>query len=511
MIDTIPIHRRQPARIALFAALGSLLVGCPNRADRYDDAVGLSSPIDVRGALLYASAGRRSLILINPETRDIQVVATTGIQTWVTAIGDKSRVLSLNTASETVDVIEVATGTRTTWSLDSAFDSIVVSDDGRYAIASFKAGQRGGLSNAAEVAVIALEEPPSDTNPTVRTVASAGGVPSGIFVTPAFGPTDQRLALISSTNHIAAIDLTAPTGTTRSIPLVPTGSTANVTARDVEYRATATGLDVFVLSSELNDVIHLRFTGAAVDGAPLPTLNQFAVGNNPTQLEVWERSDGVVHIITVNAGTRDMAVVDVESARTTTLPLGVVNRLLLHETPTGTQALAWATGGQIVYRVALEDIETKKTKAVTPLSLVNSIANITPVAQGDWLLATHSAGSQATATLVSSDGGDIVPFTGSGQVRQVAVSADSNQVFLMAGSGQTSLGVIDVATGHPESVDFGDWVEGSMRRIEGTDWLAFSYGSTLGRVRLVDTSKPLSTGVVLENFALTGLLDEEVE
>lgn len=507
-------RRRPPATVtSMMAVVGALLAsGCPERADRYEDTLTLDAPVVARGVLVYPAGARRALLVVVPSTRAIDVVHLSGRPAHVQTIGDGDRVLSLNSEAETLDVVDVPSRRVTTFEMASRFDSVVVSDDGRYAIASFAGGTNGGLSNAAEVAVFALEEAPSPDNPTVRTVSSAGGVPTGIDVTPAFGADGRRLALIRSANHLAAIDLTSPAGATRSIPLAPAGSKVTVTPRHITFRARPDGLDTFVLASGLDDVIHLRFPDMSTDdGAPLPSLNQFAVGSSPQRLATWERSDGTVFVLTVNSGSRDVALVDIESAVTTLLPLdSAADSLLLHETTGGTEALVWASGQTTAFRIALEAVPTLKSKAVTPLTLVNPVSSIRPVAGGDWLLVSHPAGGGATVTLVEADGTRVVPFTGGGAPEAVEVSADGNRVFLLTWNGTRQLGVIDVSSGHPESVDIGGGGLRSMVRIPETNFLAVDYTDSLGRLRLIDTTaETLEPGDEVTRFGLSGLLDEE--
>src|SRR5690606_7437575 len=68
-------------------------------------------------------------------------------------------------------------GTTTSYVLESRFDSLAVSEDGRYAVAYFgqgMGGQQDFLFNPNEIAIVDLQAPPDARNPSARTLESAG-------------------------------------------------------------------------------------------------------------------------------------------------------------------------------------------------------------------------------------------------------------------------------------------------------------------------------------------------
>src|SRR5262245_41152185 len=66
------------------------------------------------------------------------------------------------------------------YAVGSPFDRIAVSPDGRIAIAYFSAAgpdSDGFFRNPNELAIVDLDQPPGDTNPTLKTIRSFGSVP----------------------------------------------------------------------------------------------------------------------------------------------------------------------------------------------------------------------------------------------------------------------------------------------------------------------------------------------
>ncbi len=493
------------------------LVGCPDRAERYDTGVGLAGPTVVEGRAVYLSRGRQAALILEPERADFTVARLSGTPLGAgIEVPGQSQLAVLVPQSETLDIINVNSGLVVTYDLHSGFDGLSLSDDGGFALTSFAGGGSGILSNAAEVAVVDLTADPSDDNPTTRTIASAGGAPTGIDVSPPFGPGGRRIALVRSTNHLAAIDLTQPTGATRSIPLVSPGSGASVTPQQVVFAVQADTLEVFVRVSGLNDIYHLSFDGSSnEDGAPLPILNQFAAGVSPVDLATWRGTDDRLRVLSVNAGSRDMTVIDVESAQVTTVALDTaVNKVLMYDGASGTrEALIYSDGGASAqfHRVALEDLAVKKSKAVSTKSLVSAIGGIETVAGGAWFLVTHSGGSTAV-TLVEGAGNRIMPFTSSAQVVDQMVTEDGSSIFLLTKQGSsTQLSVIDVATGHPETMNLTDVTSAkALHRLAAADFILIDETGSAGALTLV-RGADIEDGepTLIRGFGLAGILDEE--
>ncbi|MFT7625127.1 MAG: hypothetical protein ACI9WU_004318 [Myxococcota bacterium] len=499
--------------VALVALMGPLLAGCPDRAARFDDSIGLIGPHLVQGRAVYLSRGRRAALILEPSTGSFTVAPLSSPPQNGQPVPGQPELAVLLSDAEVLEVIDTEQGGVTTFELGSAFDALSLSSDGGFALTSFAGGAAGVLSNAAEVAVVDLDAAPSDTNPTRRTVASAGGTPIGIDVSPPFGATGRRIALVRSINHLAALDLTQPTGATRSIPLVSPGSDATVVPQQIEFSVAGEILNVFIRVSGLNDVYHLRFDGNAdVDGAPLPLLNQFAAGSAPSDIAVWPGES--LSLLIVNAGSQDLTIINVQSAQAATVALDTpVDSILLYDGASGREALIYAAGGVSAqfHRVALGDLAVKKSKAVETRSLVSAIGEVEAVAGGAWFLVTH-VGGNAAVTLVEGAGNRVMPFTGGGTVQDVAVAEDGSTIWVLSNqAGIPRLGVIDVASGHPESMDLnvGKTVSG-LHRLADSDFLLVTRTDSLGALTLVRTSDVeagLSTDIT--GFGLSGLLDEE--
>lgn len=499
---------RHPARALIAAALLGALSGCPERADRYDEYLGLSGPALAGGRAVFLSTGRRAALVLEPNSANVAVVPLSGTPSLVLPRVGTAEVAVLCTASERLDVVDVVRGERLrTYQLGSPFDALTLSEDGLYAIATF-AGKGGGVfANAAEVAIVSLADAPGATNPSTRTVASAGGAPAGIELSPPFGPKGRRIALIRSTNHLAAIDVTAPAGATRSIPLVSPGSGATVVPREAAFALNGDILEVFVRVEGLDDIYHLRFDGTSdADGAPLPVLNQFAVGGHPSDLATWVTSEGVLKLITV--GGQSLTVVDVLTAQATVVPLGSgVAGLIIK----GSSALAWPVGGTSsrFFRIALADLELKKSKAVEPKDLPYVIQDVKLVAGDAWYLVSHPNTEQGV-TLVSATGNHIMPFTGTGTVSGVETSDDGAEIYVATnGPSGGHLSVINVATGHPESMSLGYTGVQNLYHFAGTPWLLTANLYGFGRLTLIRGSDiAFGASRSLEAFGLSGLLDE---
>lgn len=507
--------------IGFITVAATLTAGCPGREARFDSSIGLIGPSVGDGRAVYLSGAREAALILDPEVGSFEVVRLSGAPLSGRPVPTTTDFAVLVPGAERLDVVGVLSGALRSYDLGSGFDALSLSDDGGYALASFAGGAAGGLSNAAEVAVVDLGQAPSDQNPTVRTVSSAGGTPLGIDLSPAFGPAAQRLAFVRSTNHLAAIDLTQPTGATRSIPLVSPGSTTTVVPEQILFAAAGARLDVFVRVSGLDDVYHLRFDGSAdADGAPLPVLNQFATGINPRDMAVWTDAEDRLQLLTVNRGSKDLTIVDVESAQSQTIALGApADRVLLYTGASGDpEALIYPTDGatQQFHRVALADLAVKKSKALSTHSLAAPIGALQPAMGGAWFVVTHpnaTPGSTAV-TLVEAAGSALLPFTGTGPIIGHALSEDGARIFLLSSAygSPAQLSVIDVATGHPETRNLDGISPTGLTRISGTRWLLVSEGHMAGGLTLVDGDALEDAELrSLRGFGLTGILDEEGE
>ena len=500
---------RKTLGVALLAA--GLAFGCAERADHYNETLGLSGPLVIDDHAVWISRGRRAVLILEPQGRTLRTVHLSGIPTAHVELPDAGSVAVLSSEEEGLDIIEVRTAVARSYALGSPFDSFSVSDDGGFAVARFSGNATGVLSNAAEIAVVDLTADPSDDNPVRRTISSAGGSPTGVDISPPFAD-GRRLALIRSTNHLAVVDLSNPSGVARSIPLVPPGSGANVHPDQVLFSSAGNVLEVFVRVSGLGDVMHLKFDGSTqADGAPKPILNQFATGSTTTDMALYTGQDGALRLLTVDAGGPSVTIVDVVAAQSTTIPLsGPATRVLLYDGLSGREALLYPVGGAspTFHRLELEQLAIKKSKAVSSHTLVGSIGDIVPVANGQWFLVTHQSGG-TTVTLVEGAGNNVLPFTGAGSVGGATVSPDGQAAFLLTFAGGAShLSRIDVATGHPESRELEGSGHASLHLVGQN--ILIAHNNARGAVTIVPDGDLQKVSIhQLNGFGFHGILDEE--
>lgn len=497
---------------ALFALIG----GCDERPERLQDPLDLEGPFLGEARVAWLSAGRRAALVLEPDGPEVTLVPLSGRPRSGVLLAGGERLLALSPDDEALDLVNLTDARlERAYELRSPFDALSVSEDGGYAIASFAGGGGSILSNASEVAVVDLAAPAGAANPAIRTIASAGGAVVGMEVSPPFGPLERRIALVRSENHVAAIDLTKPLGATRSIPLASPGSGASVMPTRIVFDVDGDSLDAFVVVVGLDDLYHLRFDGTSgEDGAPPPVLNQFAAGKSPRDIAVWRDGQGGRRLLVASPGSGSLVVLDVDSAQSTEVPLGLqIARILLYGGEgDDREALVWGAPGKSsrFFRVVLGDLAEKKSKAASAHDLALPIEDVAPVAGGAWFLVTHTGGN-IPLTLVSASTPSILPFTGGGSVDGFAVDEAGASVFLASSTYDgTDLSVIDVATGHPETRELRGVHAYDLRRIPGTDWLLLLGNLWSGRVTLVDGADPMEGEVVRVNpIGLEGILDLE--
>jgi len=112
------------------------------------------------------------------------------------------------------------------YEIGSPFDRIAISPDDHIAIAYFSAAgpdAAGFFRNPNELAIVDLTQPPSATNPTLRTIRSFGSVPEGIELSPPMTvpglPDARTFAFILSDNNLTVLDTAHPDRTEISVRL----------------------------------------------------------------------------------------------------------------------------------------------------------------------------------------------------------------------------------------------------------------------------------------------------
>src|SRR6185503_6474525 len=105
------------------------------------------------------------------------------------------------------------------YEIGSPFDRVAVAPDNSMVVAYFSAAgpdDAGFFRNPNELAVIHLNEPPSDLNPTLKTIRSFGSIPEGVTLSPpmvvpgAEDPTPRTFAFVLSSNNLTLIDANHP-------------------------------------------------------------------------------------------------------------------------------------------------------------------------------------------------------------------------------------------------------------------------------------------------------------
>jgi len=492
------------------AALAGALFGCETRDEAWGDELNLQNPSTAGGHLVVEARGRDSLLVIDPATASPRFIPLAAELRPPVARLESNALLAFESDGATLLQVDLETDRSTRYPLGGRFDALTQTPDGAYAILT-RGGGGSGLVNASEVALIALDEGPGPANPARRGLSSKGGTIRGVDVSPAYGAAGRRLALFRSASHLAAVpveDFAA--GTLRTIPLAADGDPA-VTPVESVFRESVDHLDVFVRADSGSDIIHLRFPDAD-DGIARPVLNQLTAGGLLSSILLLS-PDGPLgaQIVALSRSSRGFTLIDPETAESKYYPVddAPADGLVI-EGVTGEELVLYTLGRNVLHRVALSELPTKKTKAIKTTSLGAPILDVTAAAGGTRLVILHSDTGGPDITLLDPVTGEVVPFTTSDTLVGTALSDDLTDLVVLTRGTTQRLTTLDIASGTTLETEVASSIT-AMLPIAGTSTVALLSADGLGTFAFYDATDVTKAPKRLESAGWLSILDQEAE
>ncbi len=486
--------------LRLLFATGLLLPACADRDPKLDQPLQVRAPVEVGGSLLLLDTTRERIDVVGStgHAPTLSHLAFAGQPTQQVRTADGARLLWLDTPARKVSVATP------TWvrsqPLGSPFSGLQLSDDGAYAVAwHTPQASADALVNPAEVALLDAQ---GLAPPRAATITGLARQALAAHVSP---PVDlpggqHRLVWVDAPSMMGLADF-GPTGVrTAVVQLTASAATTDVTPRASVARVQPNGIDLYVVAQGTGDVLHLRI-GLSTDQIDV-SIDQIAAGTAPVDLHVYEQKSGGLRVLTANAGSHDVALLDPTTGTGFTVALDIAPAKILPFTDgTHNWAAIWAPGYSSLSIADLDQLAKKKGKALSLVTTEQPIRGIVPA--GARLLLLHDS---ATAGLSIYDAGttQLTSFKGTGQVVDLRVVA-GNAYLLGSTNGQSRISRISLSDLHGSSLTMAE--SGAGLHTFGTSGIAIS-GQGLGGWWLAtfpDGTLDASKANFLEGFTLSGI------
>ncbi len=413
------------------------------------------------------------------------------------------------------------------YTVGSPFDGLAQTSDGRYALTYFTPGivSQQLLFNPNEVALIDLTQPPSSTNPTLRTVRSFGGVPLDVAFSPpmTLGMTDPRtLAVVLSSAYVTLLDVTHPTRTEITVRLTLPTDGRSIDPTQVLFD-TAAGT-IYLRASASNDVFALHLSpvtpASATDNDFVPVVNQLAAGQSPADMALFT-DNGRQLLLVASPGSSEALVVDALSSTVSPIPLDApADHIVLFSGPSPTnsaahpQAILYGTESTAssVSFLDLPGLAAQLSQNAESVALGGSVAAALPLLGSNAVMFQLSGnyGQGSLAVL------DLLRRTASPLVASVSLSGASfdagGAALWVAPADSLRVGYVDLATLNPGEIRMDEPVSAVLPLVgdvSGRDRVVALHPGSGGDVTVIDARAPQrSTAVSYRGFLLDGLLDQ---
>ncbi|HKP57134.1 MAG TPA: hypothetical protein VJV78_10450 [Polyangiales bacterium] len=504
-----------------------LLSACGDFDGQLDQPASLTGPavaLDER-LLLISGPARRAFLLDavrkQPPQRAQQVELPFGALSAQRRLGDHDEALVIcagrrDSAQEAAEPAVLTAlqsdGRRRNYELgDTPYDSLVQSDDGRYAVL-YRSQERQGrvLQNVNELVVVDLALRPGDDGAvTSKTPEGLGHAFTRALVSPemVIAGESRRLLLLLSAAEITIFDLAHLDRRGTIVELAANGGSAP------EPRQVLFGADepaVYVRGDGADDVFVLRLEPRSADpdlNDFRPTINPLGAGIRPRDMALFGPPDAQMLLVV----SRDSQARVIDPRSDTTLPLALPfvaeHVRLFDSTAPGdseprTRALLYADQGQTVAFMELTNLASRRERKLETLQLPAEVKSLIEIDRADTLVIAHERSvtmldlAQRTATPVAAD----QPLT------SALFDAEHERLWVATRS-QPRVGTLDLASGKTRELLLDAEVRDLVPFFAGGRLLVV-HPSTLGYVTFVDTeAADRKHASSLRGFLLSDILD----
>ena len=448
--------RRPLPLVPLF--LGLALTACPE----FDDpgARPTLGPIAVGAQLVTADQRAHELVVVTTDggrADAIARIALDGEPTHLAALPSARGLLVLERDDERVELVSLPDGDRRAFDLGAPFEGLALSPDSLSAIAFYPPGTATSVfHNTNEIAYIDLRpEVPAEEAVVRRTLASLGGAPLAVLPSPLVG--DRRFAFVLSAEHVAILDLTAPTVRERSVPLVSLNTGGERTPSALRFALDTSGdapaLWAIITTVEGNAVYALHVFDSVPTELGEPDfdvrLTQLAGYTSGGDVALASLPDGrlVAVLLSPAQGTATVTTLANGASLAVELDLGV-NRLATYTEADRPIAVIYRSGGTAFHILDIAALEEKKDKAFRTRYANRAIHSLLPVPSEPLFFAFHG-GTEEAVSVINADTDRVTSFGRTGYVVAAQLSEPLERLFLITRVGTDDFVVsVNTATLH---------------------------------------------------------------
>jgi WD40 repeat protein len=405
------------------------------------------------------------------------------------------------------------------YSIGSPFDRIAISPDNATAIAYFSAAgpdAAGFFRNPNELAIVDLTQPPSDANPTLKTIRSFGSVPTGIEMSPpmaVLGSDPRTFAFILSDNNLTVLDTSHPDRTEISVRLDLGGDP--VTPKQVVFAPNTAS--AYVRSDNASDVLQVLLVpdnpSATTDNDFRPQLAELGAGGGPTDIAVYDDPTGTRYLIAATPSTGEVVVIDADTAQFRSIPLAdPVDRILLFpqggdEPPHQALFASLAAKQDHLAVLDLDDLADPLTIAqFTTITLDQPIRDVVPVPSRDLAMIVHDD-ARTVLGLLDMTTQSTSPLLGVGQLDSYDFSPDGSHL-IGATNSVDRIGFVALDNLHPTDFRLDDAPAKVLSTANAKIFV--DHGDERGHATIIPSADATrDQALVLDGFLLDDVLDQE--
>lgn len=510
-----------------FSGFLLLLAACGGSDDLDEPVVLTGQPVALDERLLLISGGSRKGFLLDVVSPKPKAAATVvelpfGALLAVRRQGEHDEALVVcsgrrDSAEEraepsTLAVIESDGDVQKYLLGATPFDTIVQSNDGRYAVL-YRTNDKGGrtLQNVNELVVVDLDRLPSDdaavTSKTPDGLAHAFESAVISKALPIAGEMRQLLVLLSAA-EITLFDLNH---IDRRGTIVELGEGEGRMPQPKQVLFGDNEPVMYVRGDNANDVFVFRLearSGAADWNDFRPTLNPLGAGNAPRDMVLFGApSAPEVFVVGRDAQARS---IDPRSGKTLVVTLsGPADHIRKFDgvSPTDphekTRALVYGDNSQNLMFVDVESLRERPDRSLESLQIAQPVTSVIEMAdRPNALILTHAQG----ITLLDLEQRSATPIAANGQLEGALYDAETHRLWVATKS-DTWVGTLDLASGETGEIRLDATVH-NLVPFFNAGKLAIVHPSQLGYVTVLDAREPSRDNAQsLRGFFVNGILD----
>jgi hypothetical protein len=513
-----------------FAACLSVLAACGGQSAAFTEGIGLvEPPIALDNELVFVDGTHHQAVLLDAASKkspapspkatvELPFGPTAPVrrnghdEALVLCVGQRS---SLDADAKPAALAALdANGKLRSYDLGTTpFDTLVQSDDGRYAVV-FRSKNDDGrlLNNANELAVVDLDgKAGTISSVTPKTPQSFGHTPTGAVFSPTMDIAGERrrLLVVLSAAEVTLIDLNHLDRRETIVQLGDTGRTIS----PVQVLFGATEPTLYVRGSASDDIFVFRLE--AYQNTPggndfRPSINQLGGGTGPADMALFDEGGAEQLLVTAQNGAQAI-VIDPRSSKATSIALtSPADHILLftatapHDTKNKLQrALLYRVGGQEVDFLDLADVESRRERNLETLALDAPIGSVIPLLTESKLVLLNSGTGVSVLDLAERS---IAPITSSSALSTATFDANKQRLWV-APQGQPRVGTLDLMTGATDEVLLDQPVH-ALVPMFSAGRVAIVHESNIGYVTFIDSDAPSrETAVSVRGFFIADILD----